>query len=42
MARIDGRANDELRPTTITPGFQEFAEGSVLVEVRSESCSRTT
>ena len=33
MARIDGRANDELRPTTITPGFQEFAEGSVLVEV---------
>ena len=33
MARIDGRANDELRPTTITPGFQEFAEGSVLVTV---------
>ncbi|MEE8519650.1 MAG: ribonuclease PH [Dehalococcoidia bacterium] len=33
MARIDGRANDELRPTTITPGFQEFAEGSVLIEV---------
>ena len=33
MARIDGRANDDLRPTTITPGFQEFAEGSVLVEV---------
>ena len=35
MARIDGRANDQLRPTTITPGFQEFAEGSVLVEVGS-------
>ena len=32
MARTDGRANDEHRPTTITPGFQEFAEGSVLVE----------
>ena len=32
MARIDGRANDELRPTTITTGFQEFAEGSVLME----------
>jgi ribonuclease PH len=32
VARIDGRTNDELRPTTITPGFQEFAEGSVLVE----------
>ena len=33
MARIDGRADDDLRPTTITPNFQEFAEGSVLVEV---------
>ena len=33
MARIDGRANDELRPTTITLGFQEFAEGSVLIDV---------
>ncbi|MYF64586.1 MAG: ribonuclease PH, partial [Chloroflexi bacterium] len=32
MPRIDGRRNDELRPTTITTGFQEFAEGSVLVE----------
>lgn len=32
MSRIDGRANDELRPTKITLGFQEFAEGSVLVE----------
>ena len=31
MARIDGRANDELRPTTFTPGFQQFAEGSVLI-----------
>ena len=32
MARNDGRANDELRPTIIIPGFQEFAEGSVLIE----------
>ena len=32
MTRIDGRSNDELRVTTLTPGFQEFAEGSVLVE----------
>ncbi len=32
MPRIDGRRNDELRPTRITTGFQEFAEGSVLVE----------
>ena len=33
MPRIDGRANDDLRVTTITPNFQEFAEGSVLIEV---------
>ncbi len=32
MTRIDGRANDELRPTRFTLGFQQFAEGSVLVE----------
>ena len=32
MARIDGRAFDELRPVKITPGFAEFAEGSVLIE----------
>ena len=32
MARIDGRTNDELRPVTITVGYQEFAEGSVLIE----------
>ena len=32
MARIDGRTNDELRPSSITSGFQEFAEGSVLVQ----------
>ena len=32
MTRIDGRSNDELRVTTLTPGFQEFAEGSVLVQ----------
>ncbi len=31
--RIDGRAYDELREVRITPGFQEFAEGSVLIEV---------
>ena len=33
MARIDGRANDQLRPVSITPGFQRFAEGSVVVEM---------
>lgn len=32
MARIDGRTNDQLRPVTITVGYQEFAEGSVLIE----------
>lgn len=31
--RIDGRGLDELRPTAITLNYQEFAEGSVLVEV---------
>ncbi len=32
MNRIDGRALDELRIVKITPGFAEFAEGSVLIE----------
>ena len=32
MNRIDGRAFDELRNVKITPGFAEFAEGSVLIE----------
>ena len=32
MIRPDGRAADELRPTTITLGAQTFAEGSVLIE----------
>ncbi|MBN1370095.1 MAG: ribonuclease PH [Dehalococcoidaceae bacterium] len=33
MKRIDGRSWDELRPVKITPGFQPFAEGSVLIEI---------
>ncbi len=33
MKRADGRAYDELRPVRIIPGFQSFAEGSVLIEV---------
>ena len=32
MLRLDGRANDELRPVCITPGFQQYAEGSALIE----------
>ncbi|MBM3933859.1 MAG: ribonuclease PH [SAR202 cluster bacterium] len=32
MPRIDGRLPHQLRKTVITPGAQEFAEGSVLVE----------
>lgn len=32
MSRIDGRANDEIRPITITRNFNKFAEGSVLIE----------
>ena len=33
MARIDNRADDELRPVRMTPGYQSFAEGSVLIEL---------
>jgi len=33
MKRADGRAWNELRPVRIVPGFQSFAEGSVLIEV---------
>ena len=31
--RHDGRADDELRPVVITPGFNKHAEGSALIEV---------
>src|SRR4029079_10006170 len=31
-ARLDGRADDELRPITITRGWLDHAAGSVLVE----------
>ena len=31
--RVDGRAADEMRPVEITPGFQEYAEGSVLISM---------
>ncbi len=31
MARMDGRANDELRAVNIVPNVNEFAEGSVLI-----------
>lgn len=30
--RIDGRANDQLRPVKITRGYTKFAPGSVLIE----------
>jgi ribonuclease PH len=32
MTRLNGRAADALRPTTITPNFLVHAEGSVLIE----------
>ena len=32
MPRPDGRANDQLRPVTITRRWQSYAEGSALVE----------
>ena len=31
MSRIDGRANDELRPIEIVPNINKFAEGSCLI-----------
>lgn len=33
IKRIDGRANDELRPAYISLGYQSFAEGSALIEL---------
>ena len=33
MKRIDGRAFDQLREVRITTGVQEFAEGSVLIQM---------
>lgn len=33
MVRLDGRANDELRPVHITPGYLSFAEGSAIIEL---------
>src|SRR4051794_2802864 len=32
MPRPDGRANDQLRPVTITRNWQAYAEGSALIE----------
>ena len=31
MSRIDGRANDQLRPVEIIPNINKFAEGSCLI-----------
>jgi len=31
--RVDGRANDVLRPVTITPNYITYPEGSVLIEM---------
>ena len=33
MSRSDGRGDYDLRPVRIQPGYQEFAEGSVFIEV---------
>ncbi len=32
MKRIDGRANDDLRPVSIQTNYQVYAEGSALIE----------
>ena len=31
--RLDGRAQDEMRPVVITPGYLDHPEGSVLIEM---------
>ncbi len=43
MNRIDGRQQDQIRETRITPGFQSFAEGSALIEMGNTKviCSAT-
>jgi len=33
MLRADGRANDELRPVTMSTGYNKYAEGSCLIEM---------
>jgi ribonuclease PH len=33
MPRADGRANDELRPVSLSTGYSKHAEGSCLVEI---------
>lgn len=33
MKRIDGRAWNELRPVSITTGYQDYPEGSALIEM---------
>jgi len=33
MKRVDERAYDEMRPIRIIPGYQDFAEGSALIEI---------
>src|SRR5512138_2730725 len=33
MPRLEGRADDALRPLTLTPNFSRYPEGSVLVQL---------
>jgi len=33
MPRVDGRANDQLRPVRLTVDYLDFAEGSALIEM---------
>lgn len=35
MTRKDGRSNDQLRPVKITTGYQDYPDGSALIEVGS-------
>jgi len=38
MTRKDGRSNDQLRPVKITTGYQDYPEGSALIEVGNHAC----
>lgn len=33
MARVDGRKQNQIRPVKMTPNYNKYAEGSVLIEV---------
>jgi ribonuclease PH len=42
MPRPDGRHSDQLRPVSFTPGYTDYAEGSVLVTMGAPGCTGGT